>query len=184
MRPDERLNALRAAQTAGKTPKFVLFWGHRPERDGRIGQGCFSQWWPAPITVDAVRYPTTEHWMMAQKARRFNDEAGLAKVLAARSPGAAKAAGRGVHGFDEDRWVAARYDIVVAGTLAKFTQHADLRTVLDRTGARVLVEASPVDRIWGIGLAATDDGATKIDRWRGLNLLGFALMDVRDTLRG
>jgi ribA/ribD-fused uncharacterized protein len=120
--------------------------------------------------------------MMAQKARLFADDDGLAAVLAARSPGAAKAAGRKVRGFDEVRWAQARYSIVVVGNLAKFTQHADLREFLTATGRKVLVEASPLDRIWGIGMAATNPAAHRPSAWRGANLLGFALMDVRDQL--
>jgi len=182
VRPEDRLAAVLTSHKAGRPQKYVLFWGHRPERDGRIGLGCFSQWWSAPITIAETTYSTAEHWMMAEKARLFQDDAGLAKVLAARSPGAAKAAGRGILGFDEDRWTEARYDIVVTGTLAKFRQHADLAGVLQRTGKKILVEASPTDRIWGIGLSANDEAATDPSRWRGLNLLGFALMDVRDAL--
>ena len=85
--------------------------------------------------------------------------------------------------FDEATWVAHRYDIVLAGTLAKFGQHDDLRAYLLGTGERVLVEASPVDRVWGVGLAADDPRAEDPTRWRGLNLLGFALMAARDALR-
>lgn len=102
--------------------------------------------------------------------------------LAAKSPGAAKAAGRQVRGFDEDTWVAARYGIVLAGTIAKFTQHPDLADILTRTGTQLLAEASPFDRIWGIGMAAGNPAAAHPSRWRGLNLLGFALMDARDQL--
>ena len=79
-----------------------------------------SQWWPAGFTVDGVTYPTAEHWMMAGKSRLFADHEGVAAVLADESPSAAKAAGRKVRGFDEKRWVAARYDLVVAGNFAKF----------------------------------------------------------------
>ncbi len=183
MRAEERLEAVRIAEAAGRAPKMVLFWGHRPESNGRIGRWCFSQWWPAPFMIDDVRYPTAKHWMMAAKARLFEDTDGLATVMAARSPGAAKAAGRNVRGFDEQGWAAARYDIVVAGSVAKFTQHPDLAEFLLGTGDRILVEASPVDRIWGIGLSATHPNATHPGRWRGLNLLGFALMDAREQLR-
>lgn len=182
MRPDERLAAARAAEVAGRPPKVVLFWGHKPDKDGRTGRGCFSQWWPARFTADGITYPTAEHWMMAGKARLFGDEQGLEKVLAAKSPGAAKAAGRQVRGFDEDAWTAVRYDIVLAGTIAKFTQHPDLADILTRTGTQLLAEASPFDRIWGIGMAASNPDATRPTRWRGLNLLGFALMDARDHL--
>jgi len=184
VRPEDRLAAALAGHVAGTPQKYVLFWGHRPERNGRTGHGCFSQWWPAPVSIDGVMYPTAEHWMMAEKARLFDDEQGVAKVLAARSPGAAKAAGRGIRGFDEDRWADARYEIVVTGTLAKFSQHSELARVLAETGAMILVEASPTDRVWGIGLSANDEAATDPSRWRGLNLLGFALMDVRETLAG
>jgi ribA/ribD-fused uncharacterized protein len=184
VRHENRLAAALAVHNAGAPQKYVLFWGHRPERNGRTGRGCFSQWWPVPVSIGAVTYPTAEHWMMAEKARLFDDKEGLARVLAARSPGTAKAAGREIRGFDEDRWAEARYDIVVTGTLAKFSQHPDLARVLGETGAMILVEASPTDRVWGIGLSANDEAATDPSRWPGLNLLGFALMDVRETLAG
>jgi ribA/ribD-fused uncharacterized protein len=182
MTPDQRLDQLRAAEAAGEPLDLLPFWGHKPTPSGAIGTGCLSQWWPVVFTVDGVSYPSAEHWMMAGKARLFGDEAGLAAVLRAASPGAAKAAGRKVHGFDEDRWSAARYDIVVAGNQAKFGQHPDLGAFLKTTGRKVLVEASPFDRIWGIGMAATNPDAAHPSRWRGLNLLGFALMQVREQL--
>ena len=121
--------------------------------------------------------------MMVQKARLFNDEEAADKALAARTPQGAKAAGRGVRGFSEVEWAAARCRIVVAGNMAKFSQHDDLRRYLLSTGNRVLVEASPLDRVWGIGLAADDARAKSPSRWRGLNLLGFALMEVRDQIQ-
>ncbi|MBT8227155.1 MAG: NADAR family protein [Dactylosporangium sp.] len=183
MSPEQRLNQLNAAEAAGADLDVMAFWGHKPTPSGAIGPGCLSQWWPAPFVVDGVAYPTAEHWMMAGKARLFDDPTGLATVLAARGPGAAKAAGRRVQGFDERRWTAARYRLVVAGNRAKFTQHPDLRRFLLATGERVLVEASPRDRIWGIGMAPTNPLVQHPSAWRGLNLLGFALMDVRDQLR-
>jgi ribA/ribD-fused uncharacterized protein len=182
MTPQQRLADLRAAELAGQPLKIMPFWGHKPTASGAIGAGCLSQWWPEAFTVDGVTYPTAEHWMMAGKARLFGDEDGLAAVLAAKSPGAAKAAGRKVRGFDEQRWSDARYDLVVAGNLAKFGQHPDLREFLARTGDRVLVEASPYDRIWGVGMAPTNPDVDRPSAWRGLNLLGFALMDVRERL--
>jgi ribA/ribD-fused uncharacterized protein len=180
--PEERLERLLVDDTAGVPIKVLPFWGHQPEPDGSVGRGCLSQWWPCAFTVDGVEYASAEHWMMAGKARLFGDADGLAAVLAARSPGAAKAAGRAVRGFDERRWRKARYDLVVAGNLAKFTQHAELGEFLRRTGDRVLVEASPHDRIWGVGLPPTDENVRHPARWRGTNLLGFALMDVREHL--
>ncbi len=120
--------------------------------------------------------------MMAEKARLFGDSLACDRVLAAPTPGAAKAVGRQIVGFDERLWLAQRFRIVVDANLAKFTQHRALGDFLANTGDRVLVEASPVDPIWGIGLAANDPGATDPFAWNGLNLLGFALMEVRARL--
>ena len=162
--------------------KYLLFWGHRPQRDGSVGAGCLSQWWPASFTTDGETFRTAEHYMMWRKATLFGDTASAARILAAGHPRDAKMLGRGVTGFDEQVWVDQRFNIVVAASLAKFGQHSDLRAWLTGTGDRVLVEASPADRVWGIGLAAGDAAASDPRRWRGLNLLGFALMQARATL--
>jgi len=182
MPPDEHLAAVLAAEAAGQPIDFLFFWGHQPRPDGTTGPGCLSQWWPAPFTEDGITYPTAEHWMMAGKARLFHDEQGLASVLAAASPKGAKAAGRAVRGYSDQAWAAARFDLVAAGNLAKFRQNPDLAAFLSATGRRVLVEASPRDRIWGIGMGATHPDATRPSQWRGTNLLGFALMNVREQL--
>jgi ribA/ribD-fused uncharacterized protein len=168
---------------AGAGITYLCFWGHRPRRDGQVGASCLSQWWPAPFTVDGVTYPTAEHWMMAGKARLFGDAEAERRVLAARHPGEAKAQGRLVRGFDEETWARERRAIVVEGSVHKFAAHPELRAFLLGTGDTVLVEASPLDRVWGIGLAADDKAATDPERWKGLNLLGFALMEARERLR-
>ncbi|MFD5750601.1 NADAR family protein [Streptomyces sp. NPDC127033] len=167
----------------GEAVKYLHFWGHTPRRDGALGPSCLSQWWPSPFTVDGVEYATAEHWMMANKARLFGDEKAEHAALCAANPALAKKAGRLVRGFDQTVWERERYGIVVAGSVHKFGQDAALRTYLLTTGERVLVEASPMDRIWGIGLASDDERAADPARWRGLNLLGFALMEARDRLR-
>ena len=120
--------------------------------------------------------------MMAEKAKMFGDSECREKILAANSPGAAKALGREVRGFQEERWQRARYDIVVRANSKKFSQNHELGEFLLNTKKRILVEASPRDRIWGIGLAKEDPHSENPLLWRGLNLLGFALMDVRDAL--
>ncbi|GAB2759383.1 NADAR family protein [Streptomyces bullii] len=168
---------------AGTRLRYLHFWGHRPRPDGRIGASCLSQWWPAPFTVDGVTYATAEHWMMAEKARLFQDTEAERQVLAAAHPAQAKKAGRLVRGFDEASWERERFRIVVEGSVHKFAAHPDLGAFLLGTGERVLVEASPVDRVWGIGLAADDEAAVDPERWRGSNLLGFALMEARGRLR-
>ncbi|MGP3972799.1 NADAR family protein [Streptomyces sp. 8N114] len=166
----------------GHRVKYLFFWGHRPPRGGGVGPGCLSQWWPARFTVDGVEYAGAEHFMMAGKARLFGDAETEQRVLAAPHPGAAKALGRQVRGFDEETWARERYGIVVRANIAKFGQDARLREYLLGTAGRVLVEASPLDRVWGIGLAADDERAADPERWRGSNLLGFALMEAREEL--
>jgi ribA/ribD-fused uncharacterized protein len=163
----------------GAKPRFLFFWGHTPGASGRLGSECLSQWWPAPFVVDGVRYATAEHFMMAEKARLFGDDEAREKILGAANPAGAKKLGRTVRGFDEEKWAAARFEIVVAGSKAKFGQNPTLGAFLAGTKNRVLVEASPTDRIWGIGLAASNPEATRPDQWRGLNVLGFALMVAR-----
>ncbi|WP_425576290.1 NADAR family protein [Streptomyces glaucosporus] len=181
----------------GERVKYLHFWGHTPGAAGSsgssgprrgesggapVGPWCLSQWWPSPFTVDGVEYATAEHWMMAAKARLFGDAEAEERVLAAAGPGAAKAAGRTVRGFDEETWARHRFGIVVEGSVHKFGRHDELRAYLLATGERVLVEASPLDRVWGVGLAADDERAADPARWRGLNLLGFALMEARARL--
>ncbi|MEU7752315.1 NADAR family protein [Micromonospora sp. NPDC049101] len=168
---------------SGARVKFLFFWGHQPQRDGGIGAGCLSQWWPAPFTIDGLLFATAEHYMMWRKATLFGDRATAAQTLTVTHPHAAKTLGRQVTGFDQRAWEQHRYDIVVTGNAAKFGQHPALRSYLLGTGERVLVEASPLDRVWGIGLAADHPHATDPARWRGLNLLGFALMRARAALR-
>lgn len=177
------LGALVSRASAGERVKYLLFWGHRPRSDGRIGASCLSQWWPSPFTVDGVTYASAEHWMMAGKARLFGDAEAAERAVAAKSPAEAKKVGRLVRGFDATVWERERYGLVVAGSVHKFGQNPELGGFLLGTGDRVLVEASPTDRIWGIGLAADDPRAEDPATWQGLNLLGFALMEARAALR-
>lgn len=177
------LDSLRAQASAGTRFKYLFFWGHTPGKDGRLGQECLSQWYPAPFVVDGQTFATAEHFMMWSKARLFGDHTVAEQVLHAKTPGEAKKLGRAVQSFDEAQWVAARYSIVLSASLAKFGQNAELLAFLHRTGDKILVEASPTDRIWGIGLAADAPSAQDPSTWNGLNLLGFALMQARTQLK-
>ena len=177
------LDGLLRAVRKGQRPTYLFFWGHKPLASGEIAKSCFSQWWPAPFSVREVRYATAEHFMMAEKARLFGDQNTRAQILKAGSPKAAKQLGRQVKNFKEEAWEESRFQFVVEGNYAKFSQNLGLGRFLLGTGNKVLVEASPVDRIWGIGLAADDERAMNPEGWRGLNLLGFALMEVRERIR-
>ncbi|HEX4787972.1 MAG TPA: NADAR family protein [Actinospica sp.] len=162
--------------------KWLFFWGHTPKEGDAIGSWVLSQWWPCSFSVDGVDYASAEHWMMAEKARLFGDDETLAAIIAAATPAEAKKLGRLVRGFDDARWEAAGFDAVVRGNVHKFGQDPELRRYLLGTANRVLVEASPRDRIWGIGLGAGNERATDPRAWRGRNLLGFALMEARSRL--
>ena len=171
-----------AAMDRGEEPEFVLFWGHTPGADGAVGPHVLSQWWPASFVRGGKTYATAEHYMMAEKAVLFGDEDALAAIHAADSPREAKALGRGVRGFVRDVWQGACIEIVVRGNVAKFGQNPDVAAFLLGTGDAVLVEASPRDRIWGIGLGDGSPQSRDPRTWRGRNLLGFALMEARERL--
>jgi ribA/ribD-fused uncharacterized protein len=153
------------------TERFVLFWN-----------GWASQWFPSPFTLDGVYYGCCEQFMMAEKARVFDDEDSLRQILAAHHPREQKSLGRKVRDFDAGLWNSACRGVVFTANLAKFSQNDALRERLLNTGDRTIVEASPVDTIWGIGLAPNDPKACQPDQWRGTNWLGIALMQTRDAL--
>ena len=176
------LAQLRRRCSEGELFRYLFFWGHQPAKDGRITQTCLSQWFAAPFKIEDIVYPTAEHWMMASKARFFGDYESLQQILEAVDPKTAKALGREVKDFDEKVWKRNCRRLVTEGNVAKFSQNESLREFLLGTEDHVLVEASPHDRIWGIGLKATDEKAQHPETWQGQNLLGFALMDVRAKL--
>jgi ribA/ribD-fused uncharacterized protein len=165
---------------AGQLLQFVFFWGHRPEGDGRIGPSCCSQWFDAGFELGGVHYATSEHYMMAQKARTFGDVEAFEQILASKSPEEVKKIGRRVRDFDAQIWSERSIEVVLEGNIAKFSQNSRLGIWLRDSAPSVLVEASPEDAIWGIGLHRDDPRAKDPSAWTGKNLLGFALMTVRD----
>lgn len=166
---------------AGEELEYVFFWGHHA-KDGRIGKSCFSQWYPCLFEVDGQTYNCMEQYMMAEKARLFGDEDVLKQILITDDPKAIKALGREVHNFDSNKWAAVSKEVVVKGNLHKFAQNMSLFRFLHGTGSKVLVEASPYDTIWGIGMKESDAGIMNPHNWKGTNKLGFALMEVRNVL--
>ncbi len=164
----------------GERIKYLFFWGHKETET--ITKTCLSQWYPAAFKIDGVLFPTAEHYMMAEKAKLFGDEKILKRVLEASHPSQAKKLGRQIANFDDRKWNSRRFDAVVEGNVAKFGQNAKLKEFLLNTGNRVLVEASPYDRIWGIGMAQDHRDIENPENWCGLNLLGYALMEAREIL--
>lgn len=161
----------------GKLTKDDVIFFYRTEN-------IYSQFHPCAFTVDGILYDCAEKFMMAEKARLFKDGDTLDAILTTpgTNPRGIKALGRCVQGFDEDKWETHREKIVYNGNYAKFSQNPSLKKQLISTGEAMLVEASPSDKIWGIGLSEKTAAATPPPLWPGLNLLGKAIMKVRDTL--
>ncbi|MEO0734865.1 MAG: NADAR family protein [Bacteroidota bacterium] len=167
----------------GKTPEYIYFWGHRPAADGSMNKSCLSQWFAAGFTHEGQHFATAEHWMMWHKAMTFYDRETAARILATDDPKKAKSLGRKVKNYDDKLWATVKYPIVVEGNVLKFGQDPRLKDYLLGTGDAVLVEASPYDDQWGIGMGA--DEARRLDdpaQWRGTNLLGWALMEAREQI--
>ena len=162
--------------------EYLFFWKAAPSELGKVGAGCLSQWWPASFKVGEQEFATAEHFMMHSKATLFGDEKRAREILATPSCPEVKALGREVSGFDPELWREHRFAIVLRGNLAKFSQNEELKDYIFSTGESIIVEASPTDTIWGIGLDEETARKTDPEQWRGLNLLGFALMRTRSLL--
>lgn len=162
--------------------EVLPFWGHR-QTGARVQKSCFSQWYPAGFGTGVLKYRCMEQYMMAMKARLFGDQAAEQEIMAASEPGKIKALGRRVQNFDEGVWDQFKYAIVCTGNYYKFTQNEPLRRFLLKTGDAILAEASPYDRVWGIGMEQNHPDVGNPARWQGENLLGFALMEVRVEIR-
>ena len=157
------------------TDGYLYFYSHR----GR--GGWLSQFYESPFVSDGATFETAEKFMMASKARLMGDEAAVGHIMATTKPEDAKELGRRIVPWDEALWQAKRFGIVSRGTELKFSQNPQLREWLLQTGDATLVEASPYDKVWGIGLSIAD--AETGAKWRGMNLLGKALGVVREKFR-
>ena len=176
------LKSLRKEYNAGKKYNYLLFWGHRPSQNGLITKSCLSQWWKCRFEVNGESFNCMEQFMMAAKARLFGDEETRREIMEASEQKTIKSLGRKVKNFDEKIWNEHKFTIVFYGNLMKFSQNEKIKAFLLSTGKKVLAEASPYDKIWGIQMSADEYGADNPMKWRGENLLGFALMQVRDEL--
>ena len=154
------------------TGKFVFFW-----------RGYLGQWFRSPFVLDGVHYTHAEQAMMAAKARLFNDLETLEKIMAAQKPSLQKSLGREVRGYVDEDWLKVARDVVTRVNIAKFSQDPELKQQLLDTGERTIVEASPVDFLWGIGLACDHEDASNPEKWPGKNWLGESLMRAREEIR-
>jgi len=144
----------------------------------------FSQWAKRKIVVNGQTYNCCEQYMMAAKAKMFDDDYALKQIMSSDNPADQKWWGRMVKGFDEAKWHTISRDVVYKANYAKFTQHPDLKEKLLATKEKLIVEASPTDCIWGVGLKATDRDIRNPKKWRGKNWLGDAIMKVRLAIQG
>lgn len=152
---------------------------HNPDEEN----GYLSNWYPSPFTLDGVVFSSMEQYMMYRKAVCFGDDKVAAQILATEDVAEIKALGRIVSGYDESLWNGVRQIVIYEGLLAKFSQNSELGEQLKRTGSAVLAECAVKDRIWGIGLSMRDPDKLDRTKWQGQNLLGYALMMVREKLR-
>ena len=144
--------------------------------------GYLSNWYLSHFTVNGIDFSSMEQFMMYQKAYRFHDEEIANNILHTDNVAEIKKLGRKVHAYDENVWNGVRQIIVYEGLKAKFSQNADLKRQLVDTGDAVLAECAVRDQIWGIGLSMGDPNRFERSKWKGYNLLGYALMLVREQL--
>lgn len=152
---------------------------HKPSEEN----GFFSNWYKSDFTIDGITYTSMEQYMMHEKATVFHDFEAASRILASSDVAAVKAIGRTVRNYDDRVWNGLRQIIIYRGLLAKFSQNESLKRELLNTGDSFLAECAVSDRIWGIGLSMYDKRRFDISSWNGQNLLGFALMAVREDLR-
>ena len=153
--------------------EYVFFWS-----------GPFSQWTKSPFTINGIEFNTCEQWMMYRKAVMFNDTPVAQAILETTDPNVQKGLGRIIKPFDDEVWMNDAYDIVVEGNRAKFIQTPHLLAELEKTKGKTLVEASPYDRRWGIGMRDNEPGVNDPANWKGENLLGKAITQVRIEIFG
>ena len=160
-----------------KRSEIVAFW--KPYEPN----GEFSQWYESPINIDGIIYKNCEQYMMSQKALLFGDKEIFDEIMKATTPREYKDLGKKVKNFKQDVWDENKRKIVFKANLAKFTQNETLKNKLLSTGNKILIEASPYDNIWGVKLKKDDDRILDKSTWLGENLLGYILMDVRETIK-
>lgn len=182
--PVYSIESMQKEKEEGKKRDKIFFWGGKPSKETRtVGKECLSQWYMADFYVGHVKYCCMEQYMMSKKALLFGDSDVNEKIMKSFNQREIKSLGRKIKGFDEEIWSLFKRPIILTGNFYKFSQIDNIRKYLLSTGDDMLIEASPYDSIWGIGMGAEEASQCGIDKWRGQNLLGFALMEVRDELK-
>jgi ribA/ribD-fused uncharacterized protein len=167
----------------GYRPDMILFCNHINRNFAKQGEFMLSQWYPSPFSVNEIVYKSAGHWMVARKALLIGDRESFKRIINIDRFDEAKAIVPSIEGFDESQWDEYKYDVVREGNFHKFNQNRKLREYLLSTGDAILAEANPNDNIWGIGLSKDSKNVADPYAWNGSNLLGFALMEIRDYLR-
>ncbi|WP_136668192.1 NADAR family protein [Flavobacterium sp. H122] len=150
--------------------KYCFFYGY---------DNPLSQWYSSEFSINDMNFTSAEQWMMYSKAKLFNDNETMLAIIQEHKPNVLIKLGRRVKGFKEDIWLSKRREILYEGNYAKFSQDDNLKSFLKNTNKMILAEASSVDLIWGIGFSVNDLNRFDQNKWRGLNLLGEILMDIR-----
>lgn len=154
------------------TDKYIFFWG-----------SVFSNWYFRDFEYEGIKFKNSEQMYMWLKAKHFKDDETAELILQTPHPKKNKALGRQVKNFNDEEWMVNSFSAMVAANYGKFNQNPELKRLLLSTDDLTLVEASPYDKIWGIGLHWEDDACLDENNWKGMNLLGKALMRVRDAIR-
>lgn len=159
---------------SNKKDEFVFFWGGSFSNFSKVSEG---------VEYKGKIFPTSEHAFMYGKALQFKDLDIAKQLETAKTPKDAKRLGRKVKGYDDEVWSDVRYEIMKEVCLSKYTRSPYHKRQLLNTGTKELVEASPYDKVWGIGMSKDDNGVEDRRNWKGENLLGKVLMEVREEIK-
>ncbi len=161
----------------GQTACAVFF--HKPEEP----HGYLSNWYPSPFDLDGMRFTSTEQYIMYRKCMAFGDEKSAAAVMTTNDPAKQQEIGRYAENYIDSAWKAMRQSVATVGLLEKFRQNEELRNKQLDTGDAYLVECAHLDKAWACGRGLDENERFDASLWTGSNILGFALMEVRNMIR-
>ena len=176
------LSKLKTDFNKGKKIDFLFFYGHTNDKN-EITKSSLSQWYIKDFKANNLTFNCMEKYMMYNKALLFDDKKIAEEILNNNQPKTIKGLGRKVSNFKDETWDKVKYTIILKGNYHKFSQNNDLRNFLLNTKNKILVEASPYDKVWGIKMKYDNENIENPFFWQGENLLGFALMEVRDEIK-